>query len=159
MLPNTGAGGKISSGRIPLHVCDTIMVGGTQELNACTPILFIGLFGRAFDPTRSVEVEIPEFQFRFTGRTDSSEHEVTASRGPSDRVACSTRESTCGTVSEESNRRRGHHKRHTKQFEVVFGMVQLVKADIRLDSDARSGIPQVGVAAGHNRKSIALRLP
>ena len=50
-------------------------------------------------------------------------------------------------------------KELTKQLEIILGAIELVEADIRLDSDTRTGIPEIGVGTGYDSESLSLWFP
>jgi hypothetical protein len=50
------------------------------------------------------------------------------------------------------------HER-TERPKVVLAAIKLIEADIRLDSDSRSRIAHIGIAARHNGKAFAFWLP
>jgi hypothetical protein len=47
----------------------------------------------------------------------------------------------------------------TEELEVALLTVKLVEADVRLDGNARPGVTQVRVAAGHDGEALAFWLP
>lgn len=41
MLPDTGAGGDIASGRVPVNVCDTVVIRSSNELKVGSQVLVL----------------------------------------------------------------------------------------------------------------------
>lgn len=87
--PCTGTSGEIPATGIPFYVCDAIMVGRGEQLDASAPVL---AFASGVVET---EVQVPEFQLRLAGRTNGSQNDVTPTRRPANNVAGTVRQSAC----------------------------------------------------------------
>jgi hypothetical protein len=95
--PRARARGKITTGRIPLNICDSIMIGTSQELDAAAPLFLRCRLTGVFPPTYvfKIEVEVPKLEFRFGRRADSGQNDMAASRRPPNGVAGPVRECFC----------------------------------------------------------------
>lgn len=56
MSPSTSTRGEVATTGVPLHVCNTIVICGTDLLDPTTPLCHL-----PFPPIFTVNVKIPEF--------------------------------------------------------------------------------------------------
>jgi hypothetical protein len=70
--PCAGTGGKVATARIPLHICDTIVVCRAELLDAGAPFALLALLELI-----SVEVKVPEFKLGFARRSHGGEDYMT----------------------------------------------------------------------------------
>lgn len=89
MGPCTGTSGEIPATGIPFYICYAIMVGRSEQLDASAPFL---VFAPGIVET---EVQVPELQLRFAGRTNSSQNDVAPTRRPANDVAGTVGKSAC----------------------------------------------------------------
>ena len=97
MSPCTGTGGKVTPTRVPLGVGQGVVVRGTQVLDARPPLLLCVRVRTLAARLVYVEVQVPELELGLRRRTHCREHDVPATRRPTNRVTCAVGERAWGS--------------------------------------------------------------
>lgn len=80
VFPHAGAGSNVAASRVPVNVCDAIVVGRSHKLQICREI-FITFRALAF------EVEIPEIEVETLLGMNGGNNDKATFRGPIDGIA------------------------------------------------------------------------
>lgn len=116
--PCARARGQITTRRIPLDVCDSIMIGTSQRLNAAAPLfLRCRLVHILASPNvLQIEIKVPKLQLRLRCRANCSEYGMPPPRRPSNRVTRPVGKALCNFSVMQQQQQQGACKAPERRY-------------------------------------------